>query len=137
MRGPRMSQNRSRIKFEYERTNAFRTICKDLLSGKKLVLDLSSKKLQTNQNTDFSILQYEVNFLFAVTIHGSNKFSTSFQVGVLKHAQTSPKLSQIVSQFHPKNELSYKVSLWHVVRGSKKSKICSAISSGCRQAWSE
>ena len=107
------------------------------MSCKKLVLELCSKNLQTNQNTDFCILQYEVNFLFVVTIRKSNKFVTSFQVDAVSYAQTCPKLSQIVSQFHLKNELSKNVSFWHVVRSSQKSKITSVISSGCGQTCSK
>ena len=94
---------------EYKSTNGFVTFWKDLMHGKKLVLQLWCKNLQTNQNADFSILQYEVNFLFGATIHRKNKFITSFQVGVVRHAQIYPKLSQIVRQFHLKNELSNKM----------------------------
>ena len=94
---------------EYESTNGFLTFWKDLMHRKKLVLQLWSKNLQTNQNADFSILQYEVNFLFAVTIHRRSKFIASLQAGVARNAQIYPKLSQIVRQFHLKNELSYKI----------------------------
>ena len=63
----------------------------------------------------------------------NNKFTQSFQVGVLMHVWICPKLCQTLSQLDLKNELSYEVGffcMW-LVRNSWKIQICSIILIGC------
>ena len=48
---------------KYQTINGLLTYCKNLMSGKNLVLDLCLKNIQTNQNTGFFKLQYLANEL--------------------------------------------------------------------------
>ena len=100
----------------------------------KQVLGLWSKILETNQNVEFIKLQtswgMNLDFCMWLYIHKNNKFIQSFQVGVVRHACSCPKLCQIVSQLHLKNRLSFKVGFFHVV---SKLKISSIIFSVCSQ----
>ena len=104
------------------------------LSEKNHFLELQSKNIQTRQNAGFFKLQYPINKLMCeveilqLDIHRSSKFIWSFQVGVVRHVRVCPKLCQIVSQLHLKNEFSCKVVQFN-------NKICSIISSGFGQSW--
>ena len=92
------------------------TFCNNHMSGKNMVLRLWSWNHFTNQNVGFFKLQYVKNVLRWLEIQSnrSNKFIQSFPVGVVRHVWACPKLCQIVSQLHLKNELRYKVRFLHV-----------------------
>ena len=64
-----------------------------------------------------------MTFFMWLDIHRSNIFIGSFQVVMVRHARTCPKLCQIVSQLHLENELRYKklaFSMWLWIHGSSK-----------------
>ena len=55
-------------------------------------------------------LWYRFEFLYVI------RQSQMQQVAIVRHCRPCPELSLIVSQFHLKNELYYKVIFFHVVR---------------------
>ena len=57
-----------------------------------------------------------VNFLCEVRGNRINRFKQSFQVCVVRHGWAYPKLCQIVSQLHLKNDCSFEVDFLHTVR---------------------
>ena len=78
-----------------------------------------SIKIQDSLNYIISATSCCMNFCMLLDIHRSNKFTQSFQEGVVRHDWVCPKLGQKVSQFHLKNDVICKVVLWHVVRDPK------------------
>ena len=61
---------------------------------------------------------WDMKLNFCIWLEATKGLNISWllQVGVLKYAWTCPNWQQIVSQFYLKNELSYEVSSFHVVR---------------------
>ena len=82
----------------------------------------TSRPIKMQDSSNYSIWQLSwgmnLNFDIWQDIHRSNKYSWSFQVDVVKHAWTCPKLWQIVSQLYLKIGLSCEVSFLHVIRNS-------------------
>ena len=80
-------------------------------------------------------LRYEVEFLYVIRhlYYRSNKFTFSFQLGVVRHDWACSKLCQIMSQLYLNMELSYKAGFLHVVRDPSKLQIYLIISSECDQ----
>ena len=77
------------------------------MSGKKPLDQSGFFKLQYLTKE----VRYDFEFLCKI-----NKFTQSFQVGMVWHVWMQPKSCQIVSQFYLKNELSYKVGFSHMVK---------------------
>ena len=83
---------------EYESVNGYLTFSKDRISVKNLVHELWSKNLQTNQNARFfklellaNKLRHKVKFCMWLDIRKSNKFTHSFQVGMIRNAPNDSK----------------------------------------------
>ena len=78
-------------------------------------------------------LRYEVEFLYVIRhlYYRSNKFTFSFQLGVVRHDWALSKLCQIMSQLYLNIELSCKAGFLHVVRDPSKLQIYLIISSEC------
>lgn len=65
-----------------------------------------------------------------IDIYRRNKLNWSFQVDLVRHDWAYPKLGQIMSELHLKNELSYNIGSSHVLRGPQMLQISYWMCSG-------
>ena len=107
---------------EYESTYALLAFSKKInclvKSGSWGPKTSKSIRMQDSLNYNISQMSWNLKFNFRMwlDIHKRNKFTQSFQVGVVRHAWGCPKLCQIVSQLHLKNELRCELCFWHFGR---------------------
>ena len=100
------------------------TFCKICMGGKNLVSWVMAQK--PLDQSELSILSTTIShkrveawswiLCMWLDIHRSNKFTQLFEVGVVRHAWACPKLCQIMSQLHLRDELSDKDSFLYLVR---------------------
>ena len=104
------------FKLEYKGTNGLLTFCKNHVFGKNLVLiygPKTSKPIRMQDSSNYNISQtswnLKLNFCMLLDIY---KIYAVISSGVVRHAWACPKLSQLVTQLHLKNELSYQVGFF-------------------------